>query len=55
MLAAILGLVAAVCYLVAMLGGSLGAADLVVLGHMFVALAVAALGFAPAWPRRRVP
>ena len=53
MVAAALAVVAAVCFLVGMLGGDLGSVDLGSLGLMFLALAVAALALLP-WPRRRV-
>lgn len=53
MIAAILAVIGAVCYVVAMLGGTLGDADLGTLGHVFVALALAALAVLPwPWPRR---
>lgn len=53
MIAAILAVIGAVCYLLALFGADVESVDLGTLGHVFVALAIAALAVLPwPWPRR---
>lgn len=46
MFALVCGILAIVCYLVALLGGSIGV-DLVTLGHVFVAATLVAMNLPP--------
>lgn len=52
MVAALMAIVAVLCYLLAFFGAPTGDWDVVVLGHVFVALALFFMNIAPMFPRR---